>query len=93
MITQEFLSEVVQFVDSKIAKVVINESFEIRDFEMKQAGQSLVRIEYTVPNRSVNTIHLIQLKDNEGLVVSSNTVHVPITSDTLIQQTIKIEEG
>lgn len=93
MITQEFLSEVVQFVDSKISKVVINESLEIRDFEMKQAGQSLVRIEYTVPNRSVDIIHLIQLKDNEGIVVSSNNVYVPITSDTLIQQTIKVEEG
>lgn len=93
MITTEFLNEVAIFTNNKIRKVVLNEVYEINEFEIKRVDQQVVTLEYTVPNGSVEAIHLIQLKDTLDQVVSSNAVYVPITSDTLMLQTIRVEEG
>ena len=93
MITTGFLGNVAEFVNSKIAKVVLNSSYEITNFDAKQVSSGLINMQYTVPNGAITAINLIELKDNAGNVVSSNQVYVPITADTIITQTIKVKEG
>lgn len=93
MISTEFLSEVVGFVDGRIMKVVLNGSYEIMDFALKQVSEGLINMQYMVPNGSVSAITLIELKDSANSVVSSNPVYVPITTDTIITQTIQVKEG
>lgn len=93
MISTEFLSNVADHVDGQIAKVVLNESYEITDFSIKETEQDLVNMQYVVPNGVVPTVVLIELKDVSDNVISSNEVYVPITADTIITQTIRVKEG
>lgn len=93
MITQEFLSEVAQFTDRKIKKVVLNNSVDITEFVVKQIDATTVTMQYLVPNGAVSTIEQIDLRDEADHIVSSNTVHIPVTADTLMLQRIEIKEG
>lgn len=93
MITQEFLNEVAHFTDLNIQKVVLNDSVEITEFVIKQVSEGAVTMQYLVHNGAVSTIEKIDLRDEQNLIVSSNAVHVPVTADTLLLQTIEIKEG
>lgn len=92
MITTQFLGDIAGFADRKIAKVVLNGNYSITSFDQKQVAQDLVNMQYTVPNGAIPIINLIELKDSLNNVISSNSVYVPITADTIITQTIKIKE-
>ena len=93
MIASTLLSEIAILADSRIAKVVLNETYEIDDFEVKSVSGSTVGMQYIVPISAVPVVTKIELKDGAGQVISSNDVYVPITSDTLILQTIEVKEG
>ncbi|MNI87236.1 hypothetical protein D3C73_1444170 [compost metagenome] len=93
MIASSLLSEIAILAESKIAKVVLNETFEIVDFEVKSANGATVGMQYIIPVSAVPVVTKIELKDGAGQVISSNDVYVPITSDTLILQTIEVKEG
>lgn len=93
MIANTLLSEIAILADSRIAKVVLNETYEIDDFEVKSVSGSTVGMQYIVPISTVPVVTKIELKDGAGQVISSNDVYVPITSDTLILQTIEVKEG
>ena len=93
MITTEFLGSVAELIGGSIDKVVLNGSYELSDFNIKQVSGNLFNLQYTVPSGAVNNINLIELKSSTNQVVSSNQVYVPITADTIITQTIKVKEG
>ncbi|WP_127575247.1 ketopantoate hydroxymethyltransferase [Paenibacillus barengoltzii] len=93
MIASTLLSEIAELVDSKIAKVVLNETYEIDTFEVKAVTGSTVGMQYVVPASAVSVVTKIELKNSSDQVVSSNDVYVPITSDTLILQTVEVKEA
>ncbi|MGN7381422.1 MULTISPECIES: ketopantoate hydroxymethyltransferase [unclassified Paenibacillus] len=93
MITTHLLNEVAKFTDSKIAKIVLNGTYEITSFTSKQAENNEVILNYMVPFGSVETITLIELKQADNRVLSSNQVYVPVTTDTIMVQTIEVKEG
>ncbi|GAA0379004.1 ketopantoate hydroxymethyltransferase [Bacillus horti] len=93
MITVEFLQEVAAFVDRKIDRVVLNGTYEIDEFEIKNLTNETVVMQYMIPNGSVSTISLIELRDEDGGIISSNSVNIPVTADTLMLQSIEIGEG
>lgn len=93
MIASTLLSEIAELADSRIAKVVLNESHEITDFEVKSVSGSTVGIQYIVPATAVPIVTKIELKGSANQLITSNDVYVPITSDTLILQTIEVKEG
>lgn len=93
MISSTLLSEVASLADSKIAKVVLNEGYEITDFEVKSVSGSTVGMQYIVPSAGVPVVTKIELKGNADQLITSNDVYVPITSDTLILQTIEVREA
>lgn len=93
MIASTLLSEVADLVDSKIAKVVLNGTYEIDTFEVKSVTGATVGMQYIVPASAVPVVTKIELKNSVNQVISSNDVYVPITSDTLILQTVEVKEG
>lgn len=93
MIASTLLSEIAELVDSKITRVVLNETYEIDTFEVKAVTGSTVGMQYIVPASVVPVVNKIELKNSAGQVISSNDVYVPITSDTLILQTVEVKEA
>ncbi|QTH44972.1 ketopantoate hydroxymethyltransferase [Cohnella sp. LGH] len=92
MITAQFLSDVTDYVDGRIAKVVLNGTVEITSFIVKEAPDRTVILQYIIPVADVSLVELIELRDDSGAILSSNPVEIPITSDTRMLQTVEIKE-
>jgi len=92
MINQSFLHDVAVYANDRINKVVINGSYVITEFTVKQVNGSTVALNYIVPVANVSLITLIELKDASNNIISSNNVNIPITADHLMLQTIEIRE-
>ncbi|GIP35515.1 ketopantoate hydroxymethyltransferase [Paenibacillus sp. J2TS4] len=93
MITTHFLNKVARFADSRVAKIVLNETYEITKFTLKRVENNELILNYMVPFGSVETITLIELKEADDRTLSSNEVYVPVTTDTIMIQTIEVKEG
>lgn len=93
MIASNLLHDVADYVNGRVAKVVINNSYTITDFEVKTVNEKVLILNYIVPVSEVSLITLVELKDAADNVLSSNAVNVPITADHLMLQTIEIKEG
>lgn len=92
MITASFKQEVAAYVNTRIAKVVLNGSYEITEFEQKAVTDSTVALNYIVPAADVPVINLIELRNEADGVITTNAVNVPVSSDTLMLQTVEIKE-
>lgn len=92
MITAEFLHDVAEYVDTRVKKVVLNGSYEITDFEVKAVTDNVLALNYIVPMEDVALITKIELKDESDNVITSDDVHVPVTSDALMLQTVEVKE-
>lgn len=92
MINEQFLYDIAEYVDERVAKVVINESYEITEFEVKAVTNNVLALNYIVPASEVSLITKIELKDTENNQITANDVNVPIASDTLMLQTIEVKE-
>jgi hypothetical protein len=93
MIASTLLSEIAELADSKIAKVVLNGTYEIDTFEVKSVTGATVGMQYIIPASAVPVVTKIELKNSANQLISSNDVYVPITSDTLILQTLEVKEA
>lgn len=93
MITAEFLHDIAEYVDTKVAKVVINSTYVITDFDVKAVTDNVLALNYVVPIADVSLITSVELKDATDTVLTSNAVNVPITADHLMLQTITIKEA
>ncbi len=91
MIHQTLLNDIAQLVDGKIKKVVINEMYEITDFVVKQVTESVIALNYIIPVSVISLVELIELKDENNQILSSNTVQVPIAADHMMLQTISVK--
>lgn len=92
MIKQAFLDDVANYINTRIIKIRLNDSYLIDQFVVKQIQQSTVTMEFLVPFGSVEVIDKIDLIDQENQVISTNSVTVPITSDTVILQSFEVKE-
>lgn len=92
MINAQFLQDVAEYVDDRVAKVVLNESYEITDFEVKAVTDNILALNYIVPVSEVSLITKIELKDADNNQITANDVNIPIASDTLMLQTIEVKE-
>ncbi|MGO4786959.1 ketopantoate hydroxymethyltransferase [Paenibacillus sp. FSL W7-1279] len=93
MISSQVLNDVAEYVDSRVSKVVLNGTYEITDFEVKQVTGSMMALNYIVPASSISLVTQIDLTGEAGELISSNPVYLPVSSDTLILQTIEVKEG
>lgn len=93
MISNSLLVEIAHIIDQKIAKVVLNGNYEITDFTLKQVSETSAVLNYRVNAGAVGTITKIELKDAQNNVISTNNVNVPITTDTIMVQSVLVKEG
>jgi hypothetical protein len=92
MIAAQFLNDVAAYVDSRVAKVVLNGSHEITDFEVKAVTDNTLALNYIIPAAEVPHVTKIELKSEDDDLITTNDVNLPISSDTLMLQTISVEE-
>ncbi|MCM3040736.1 ketopantoate hydroxymethyltransferase [Paenibacillus motobuensis] len=92
MIASTFLSDIANYTNGKIAKVVLNDTVEIPSFTIKEVSGAMIAMQYIVPAALVTTVNKIELKDRDNNVISSNNVYVPIATDTLLLQNIQVKE-
>ncbi|WP_018750212.1 hypothetical protein [Paenibacillus sanguinis] len=92
MITASFKQEVANYVNTRIAKVVLNESYEINEFEQKAVTDSTVALNYIVPAANVPVITRVELRDAADGILTTHEVNVPVSSDTLMLQTVEVKE-
>lgn len=93
MITASFLHDVAAYTDEQINKVVLNDSYEITNFSVRQVDNQTVILQYTVPFDSVSVIERIELRTADDQIISTNDVYVPITAEAIISQTIHVKEA
>ncbi|WP_270167613.1 ketopantoate hydroxymethyltransferase [Paenibacillus sp. SYP-B4298] len=93
MISSILLAELAEHVDQRIAKVVLNGTYEISDFRVKEVTASTLALNYFVPVSEVSLITRIELQDAAGTVLTSNEVYVPITADHIMLHTITVREA
>lgn len=92
MIVNSFLNDVARFVDANISKVVLNDTVEITNFTVKEVTGPTVGMQYIVPAADVSLVTKIDLKDANNNIKTTNNVYVPITTDTLLLQTVHVKE-
>jgi|HigsolmetaAR201D_1030396.scaffolds.fasta_scaffold57040_2 hypothetical protein len=92
MIAEQFMHDVAQYVEGRVSKVVLNSSYVISQFEQKAVTDGMLAINYIIPASDVSLVTKIELKDAADHVITSHDVNVPITSDTLMLQTIHVKE-
>lgn len=92
MIDQQLLRDVAGYINGRISKVVLNDSYEITVFSVKKVTGTTVELQYLVPAGSVAEITKIDLRDSTDSLISTNAAYVPITTDTAITQIIDVRE-
>ena len=93
MIESTFLNDVAKYVDSRVAKVVLNGTYVITNFEVKQVTGNVLALKYLIPVADVSLVTSIELKDAADNVISTNNVNIPITADHLMIQSLTVKEG
>lgn len=93
MISTDLLHGVAEYVNHRVAKVVINGTYIITDFDVKAVTDNVLALNYIVPVSEVSLITLVELKDAADIVLTFNPVNVPIAADHLMLQTIEIKEA
>lgn len=93
MINASFLHDVARYVDGRVAKVVLNGTYVITNFEVKQVTDNVLALKYLIPVADVPLVTSIELKDAADNVISTNNVNIPITADHLMIQSITVKEG
>ncbi|WP_010279872.1 hypothetical protein [Paenibacillus senegalensis] len=92
MIVTSYLNDIAQYTEGKIHKVVLNDIYEITQFENKDMEDKTVFLKYMVPENSVTHIEKIELQTSNNEVISRNLVSIPITADTVLLQYIEVKE-
>nr|WP_221468642.1 ketopantoate hydroxymethyltransferase [Cohnella thailandensis] len=87
------MNDIATYVNGRVAKVVINGSYEITDFVVKQVTESTMALNYIVPVSDVQLITQIELKDSGGKMLTSSPVNIPVSSDILMLQSIIVKEA
>jgi hypothetical protein len=93
VIAQSLLNELIEHVDVRIAKVVLNGTYEIMNFKVKEATDHVLAVQYIVPTADVSLITSIELRDSSDNVLTTNAVNIPIAADHLMLQTIMVKEA
>ncbi|MCA1293115.1 ketopantoate hydroxymethyltransferase [Paenibacillus sp. alder61] len=93
MIAEGILHDVAEYVNGRVAKVVLNGTYTITDFEVKSVTDKILVLNYIIPVAEIPLVTLIELKDAADTVLSSNAVNIPIAADHLMLQTIEVKEG
>lgn len=92
-VTPLMLNKLKTFTGEDIKAVLINDTYKITTFVQKIITGGYLRIQYNVENwEQIQLITNIKFLDEDDLILSSNPVYIPISSDTMIEHRINIRE-
>lgn len=92
-LTPLMLNKLKTFTGKEIHAVLINDTYKITKFVQKIITGGYLRIQYNIKNwEKIKLITNIKFLDGEGLILSNDSVYIPIASDTMIEHRINIRE-
>lgn len=92
-LTPLMLNKLKTFTGKEIQAVLINDTYKITNFVQKIITGGYLRIQYNIKNwEEIKLITNIKFLDGEDLILSNDSVYIPIASDTMIEHRINIRE-
>lgn len=93
-IQQAMLNKLATLSATEIAKVRINGTYIITDFEVKSASANVVTVQYyVVPKSGITNVTRIELLDSANNVLTRSNVYVPLVLGVNLKHTILVKEG
>ena len=93
-IQQAMLNKLATFSAIEIAKVRINGTYIITDFEVKSASANVVTVQYyVIPESGITNVTRIELLDSANNVLTRSNVYVPLVLGVNLKHTILVKEG
>lgn len=93
-IQQALLNKLATFTAAEIAKVRINNSYIVTDFEVKSASANVATIQYYVmPESGITNVTRIELLDSANNVLTRSNVYIPLVLGVNLKHTILVKEG
>lgn len=92
-IQTSLLNDTANFVASDIQSVLINNSIEITEFNVKEAEDNVVSVEYTITPNMTTLVTDVKLRRADGAVVTQASVYVPVTDTVISKHLITVKEG
>lgn len=93
-IQQVMLNKLATFSVNEIAKVRINGTYIVTDFEMKSASANIATIQYYVmPESGITNVTRIELLDSSNNVLTLSNVYIPLVLGVNLKHTILVKEG
>ena len=93
-IQQAMLNKLATFSAAEIAKVRINGTYIITDFEVKSASANVVTVQYNVRTESgITNVTRIELLDSANNVLTLSNVYIPLVLGVNLKHTILVKEG
>lgn len=87
------LNGAASFVADDIAAVLINDAIKVSDFNLKQAYDNVVTLEYEVVPSMTNLITNIKLLRADDTVLAQSDVYVPVIQTVVSKHTITVKES
>lgn len=92
-LTPLILNKLKTFTGEEIQAVLINDTYKITNFVQKIITGGYLRIQYNIKNwEEIKLITNIKFLDGKDLILSNDSVYIPIASDTMIEHRINIRE-
>lgn len=91
-IQQALLTGTANFVSGDIASAQLNGSISISDISKSVDGSTLT-VTYTVTPEQTTQITQVALLDSSGTPLTSSTLYIPITTNTIMKHIIPVAEG
>lgn len=93
-IQQAMLNKLATFSATEIAKVRINGTYIITDFEVKSASANVVTVQYyVIPESGITNVTRIELLDSANNVLTRSNVYIPLVLGVNLKHTILVKEG
>lgn len=93
-IQQTLLNKLATFTVAEIAKVRINNSYIVTDFEVKSASANVATVQYYVmPESGITNVTRIELLDSANNVLTRSNVYIPLVLGVNLKHTILVKEG
>lgn len=91
---QKILNETAQFLNTKIAKVLVNGTQEITTFDLQKLDENVITVEYSITeDMNIPFVRNIKLLQADGSVITNSDVYVPVIGDVVIKHKITVAEG
>lgn len=92
-LTEVLMNALKEHIGDISVKVLINNEIEVTDFVQKLVTGGYLRMQFKVPNwEQVGTITNLKILDTEGLILSNDTVYLPVESDSMVEYRINVKE-